>query len=193
MLQAAPACLSLRPGKEYAHKYRTSVADIRVRAREEAFVMRRYVLTAGVAALLVCLAFGVAGCGGTSTTEQTPAPAPTEPAEEPVAESPFAVGDNVAAVWDDGNFYLAEVMAVQGDDITVQYADDDSVKTVPASDVRTIEIKTWSVGDKVLAVWSSGRFYSGEIVEANDPTYVVEWDDGSVPSDVTSDKIIPFE
>jgi len=65
--------------------------------------------------------------------------------------------------WTDGRLYLATVTAVDGENVTVTYADDGSSGTVPATDVRAIPDTTFAVGDRVLAVWSGGRFYSGEV------------------------------
>jgi len=72
----------------------------------------------------------------------------------------------------------------------VQYVDDSSTKTVPDSDVKPIPARQWAVGDKVLAVWSAGRFYKGVITKVGTGSHQVKWDDGSAPTDVTADKII---
>ncbi|TLM72093.1 MAG: hypothetical protein FDZ70_08695 [Actinobacteria bacterium] len=155
-------------------------------------------------AVLAVSALLAAGCcpllptGGT-TQEKPPAPAPqpaeTKPAETtaPSGSGAFKVGDSVAAIWSDGNLYLATVTNASGDQVTVKYADDSSEKTVSAADVIPIEVREWAVGDKVRAVWSSGRFYEGTISAAADPSYTVKWDDGSAPSEVTSDRIIAAE
>jgi hypothetical protein len=136
---------------------------------------------------------GVVALGGCITVN-VPKTSVTPPAEKPItAEKPasgFAVGDSVAAVWTDGNLYLATVQAVNGDQITVKYADDGSTKTVAATDVKPITKKTWVVGDKVLAVWASGRFYKGNVIEAAGSNYKIQWDDGSAASDVSVDKIV---
>ena len=132
---------------------------------------------------------GTVGLGGciTINTPKTPADKPIT-AEKPVGG--VSAGDNVAAVWTDGSFYLATVQAVDGDQITVKYADDSSTKTVNSADVKRIVPQTWAVGDKVLAVWASGRFYQGSVAGGSGTTYTIKWDDGSAPSEVTSDKIV---
>lgn len=146
--------------------------------------MRGYNKLIAIIALLALGSVAIVGCGGWPTGSGT-----SKPAAEKV-ESPFAVGDKVAAVWNDGSKYLAEVTKIDGDDVTVKYVDDSSSKTIAAKDVQPITVKKWNVGDKVKAVWSSGRFYSGTVSEAKDPTYKIKWDDGSDPSEVTADKII---
>ncbi len=109
---------------------------------------------------------------------------------QPATDVPFAVGDLVAAVWDDGNFYLANVMGIKGDAVTVKYVDDQSTKTISPDQIVTIEKRTWAVGDRVLAVWALGRFYSGTVEKAAPDGYTIKWADGSTPSVVTPDKII---
>ncbi|MDH4139088.1 MAG: hypothetical protein OEV43_00775 [Coriobacteriia bacterium] len=105
----------------------------------------------------------------------------------------FAVGESVAALWDDGNFYLANVTDVDDREVVVRYADDGSSKTVPVTDVREIPNKVWRVGDRVLAVWYMGRFYPGEVIAVDGDTHTIAWDDGSEPSEVESGKIIAEE
>lgn len=143
--------------------------------------------------ILAVVALVSAGCcpliptGG--TTDATKPRVETQPA--PAGE--FAAGDSVAAVWEDGSYYLATVTRSEGDQVTVRWTDSATEDTVAAADVRPVEVREWSVGDRVLAVWASGRFYEGTITAADDPSYTVAWDDGSTPSAVTSDKIIAAE
>lgn len=127
------------------------------------------------------------GCAKPAAEKVAPAPAAQTPAASTGA---FQVGQAVAAKWTDGNLWLAKVTAVNGDQIGVQFSDDNSKLTVTAADVYPIEETTWAVGSDVLAVWTSGRFYPGQITEANGNTYTVKWEDGSEPSQVTGDKII---
>jgi len=108
----------------------------------------------------------------------------------PDTASPFAVGQTVAAKWTDGNLWLAKVTSVTGDQIKVEFTDDHSTLSVPVADVHAVTEKTWGVGSDVLAVWTAGRFYPGQITAADGGTYTVKWEDGSTPSKVTSDKII---
>jgi hypothetical protein len=150
----------------------------------------------GRAAVLAVLgsALVLAGCVSVTTGPKPSSSAPRSNAASasgvPSATGDFAVGQSVAAVWSDGNLYLASITAVDGDQLTVRYADDSSTKTVAAAEVKPIPEKTWAVGDKVKAVWSSGRFYDGVITKASGASYEVKWDDGSAPSQVVSNKII---
>lgn len=105
-------------------------------------------------------------------------------------KSEFTVNQTVAATWTDGNLYLAKVTAAKDGQITVQYADDNSTRTIPESDARAIPARQWAVGDRVLAVWSAGRFYKGVITKAAADSCEVKWDDGSAPSQVAVDRII---
>jgi len=104
----------------------------------------------------------------------------------------FEVGDTVAAEWDDGYLYLSEVTAVDDTEITVTYLDDDTSGTLDATQVFMVEEKEWEVDDRVLAVWSIARFYSGTVSAVEGSDYMVTWDDGSEPSLVTPDMIIAY-
>lgn len=77
-----------------------------------------------------------------------------------------------------------------GQSVTVTYTDDGSSGVVPATDVPAIPDTTFAVGDRVLAVWSKGRFCPGEVSKVEGTTYSVKWDDGRRPSTVEAGKII---
>jgi len=148
-----------------------------------------------IVALLV-IGAGLMGCEVNigSSDQETASPAATGQALTPDGDtkdsSAFAVGESVAAVWSDGGLYLATVTAVDGDQITVTYADDGSSKTVAAAECRPIPDATFAVGDRVLAVWAAGRFYPGEVTAVEGSMSTVKWDDGSTPSQVEAGKII---
>jgi hypothetical protein len=151
---------------------------------------RRLVWTIGAMTILVVALSGCLAPPAPNPGATTSAPPASKPPASTSAVSAFKVGDMVAATWADGNLYLAKVTAVGDKEVTVQYVDDSSTKTVPDGDVKPIPARQWAVGDKVLAVWSSGRFYKGEIIKVGSSACQVKWDDGSAPSDVTADKII---
>ena len=139
-----------------------------------------------VIAPLLAAVLGLTACGSSD-----------QPAEQQTAASPaatsaarFAAGQSVAAKWTDGSLYLATVTAVDGDNVTVTYADDGTSRTVPATDVRAIPDTGFAVGDRVRAVWAGGRFYQGEVSKVDGTTYTVKWDDGSDPSTVEAGRII---
>lgn len=135
--------------------------------------------------MIAVLALALAGCTGGDE-------AATETSGD--ASSAFAAGDMVAAEWGAGSLYLAEVMAVSDDGmLTVKYVDDDTEDELTEDEVIAIEEKEWAVGDRVLAVWSVAKFYSGTIESADGDEYIVAWDDGSDPSAVTADMIIEFD
>lgn len=154
----------------------------------------KQLLAAAVVAVLFGGALAVTGCVNVTTPPKSDSTAPSQSSgsgattSEPVSK--FTVGQSVAAVWSDGNLWLADITAIDGDKITVKYVDDSSTKTVSAADIRPIEDKTWTVGDEVKAVWSSGRFYDGTITKASGSSYEVKWEDGSAPSQVVGSKII---
>ncbi len=104
--------------------------------------------------------------------------------------SSFEVDEIVAAKWTDGSLYLATVTAIDDGNVTVTYTDDGSSATLPPTDIRPIADTPFVVGDRVLAVWSGGRFYAGEVSKVDGTTYTIKWDDGSDPSTVEAGKII---
>jgi hypothetical protein len=143
----------------------------------------RRALGTASAALLACVA--ITGCS------LVPGAKPTVPATPKPRPAPgFAADQKVAAKWTDGNYYLATVSNVEGDRVSIVFADDSSTKTVKSSELRPIPIRVWAVGDKVLAVWSTGRFFEGVITNAAPPRYTVKWADGTTPSTVTADRIM---
>ena len=139
-----------------------------------------------LAAAVLAMGIVAGACGSTDGA----APEDTTAASAIPAAAAIAAGDTVAATWTDGNLYLATVTAVDGDSITVKYTDDGTSATVPAAEVRAIATTTFGAGDRVLAVWSKGRFYAGMITEASGTSYVVSWDDGSAPSTVEAGQVI---
>lgn len=154
-------------------------------------------LTAGLAVLALML---LVACGGSDTSTSTPAATPATPeAAAPVAPPAatpatggITVGASVAAPWGGaGSLYLGTVQSIAGTTAKVLYADDNIVRDVAVAQLLPVVARTWAVNDKVLAVWSAGKFYPGTVtaVKANS-TYTVKWDDGSSPSDVVAGKII---
>lgn len=144
----------------------------------------------GVSALVL-----LAGCVTIKTqptAQPSPAPAPASVPAATTSTAPasaaFKVGDRVAAPFG-GALYLGSVTAINGDKASVIYDDDQQTREVSLSDLTLVVPKTWNVGDKVMAVWSSAKFYPGTITAANGDTYTVKWDDGSAPTDVAAAKI----
>jgi hypothetical protein len=106
-----------------------------------------------------------------------------------VAGSAFEVGQSVAARWSDGNMYLAVIRAIDGDNYKVDYADGDkgTVQKHQMIPLRTRPVL--QAGDKVMAVWTRARFYSGVVAEVQGGGVIVRWDDGSSPSFVAFGKV----
>ena len=152
---------------------------------------RRRVLQSVLAVAVLTAVLGLAACGSSEQPAEHPADQPPAAGPAATASAAFAAGQSVAARWGDNSLYLATVSAVDGDDVTVTYADDGSSRTVSASaDVRAIPDTAFAIGDRVLAVWASGRFYEGAVSKVDGTTYTVKWDDGSDPSPVEAGKII---
>ena len=47
-------------------------------------------------------------------------------------------------------------------------------------------------GDKVLAQWATNSWWSGKVTKSSGGKTTVAWDDGSKPSAVNSDKVMPY-
>jgi len=136
-------------------------------------------LLMGIAVVSMALAVG---CKGGEKAKPAAAPAAKK-------ESPYKVGTGVAAPWG-GSLYHGTVKAVKGDSLDVLYTDDKQTRTVKIAECKLVPKKTWKVGDKVMAVWSSGKFYAGAVTAAKGATYTVKWDDGSAPKDVPAHLIM---
>jgi hypothetical protein len=155
--------------------------------------MRSPRLLLAVLATLVVVALVATGCTiniGTGGSAGGATGGSTTGTKQSTSATGPKVGDTVAAKWTDGNYWLATVEKVEPAGVTVKYTDDNTTNTVSVTEIRPIAVKSWSVGDKVLAVWSSGRFYPGTVEKAAGSTYTIKWDDGSTPSEVEATKII---
>lgn len=91
-------------------------------------------------------------------------------------------GDQCAVMWG-GSWYLATIVSAVDDNYTVAYADGDKKSGVRNTEIRHLpKDPEFEVGDTVMAVWSSARFYQGKVVEIGKGKWMVAWDDGSAPS-----------
>lgn len=146
-----------------------------------------------LAAVLIFSLGIMAGCSKKETTSTTPTnTTATQPADTTPKGPTFSVGMTVAAKWKDNNYYLAEIKAVNNDKYDVAYADGDK-GTVSADDMKEVPAKpTLKTGDKVLAVWTTAKFYSATVQEVKASSAVIKWDDGTAPSEVAFGKIIPM-
>lgn len=99
------------------------------------------------------------------------------------------VGKRVAAMFG-SSWYLAKVTKINGDKYDVHY-DDGTDGTVEKTGIKVIPVDPkLKVGDKVMAVWGSAKFYDGEIQEVKDTGFVIKWSDGSAPSEVKKTEVI---
>lgn len=157
--------------------------------------MVKKVSTILLAAVLIFSFAMITGCSKKETTSTTPANTTsatqsTQPADTTPKAPTFSVGMTVAAKYYDNDYYLAEIKAVNNDKYDVAYADGDKA-SIYASDMKEIPAKlTLTTGDKVLAVWTKAKFYSGTVQEVKASGAVIKWDDGSAPSEVAFGKII---
>lgn len=90
-------------------------------------------------------------------------------------------GTVVAAKWSD-SMYKGEVQSVDGDKVSVHYADG-THGTVDKTDLVVLE-KNPNIqkGDSVLALWGGSKFYPGVVQEVQGDSFLVQWEDGSAPS-----------
>lgn len=153
--------------------------------------MAKRLTTVLLAAVLIFSLGMITGCSKKETASTTPTnTTSTQPADTTPKAPVFSVGMTVAAKWKDNNYYLAEIKAVNNDKYDVAYADGDK-GTVSASDMKEVPAKpALKTGDKVLAVWTTAKFYSGTVQEVKESGAVIKWDDGTAPSEVAFGKIV---
>lgn len=100
------------------------------------------------------------------------------------------VGDKCAVKWGDGGWYLATIVSAVDNNYTVAYADGDKKSGIKNKEIKHLpKAPKYKVGDKVQAVWSSAKFYSGTVTKVGKGKFEVKWDDGSSPSWVDVGKI----
>jgi len=95
----------------------------------------------------------------------------------------------VCAKWND-SWYEAEVVSEADGKVHVIYSDKTEGDVASADIKQPLEKDKIKVDDRVLAVWTSGLFYEGSIVELKEDGAIVKWDDGSSPSLVAYGKIV---
>ena len=136
---------------------------------------RTYVstLVVGLSLVLVLLLAGCHGAGAASSSSTADVTAQTQ--------TP-TIGQSVAVPWSNQDYYLAKISKIDGDQITVQFADGLNSGTYSAADVRLLVTKTWPIGTKVMAAGPSGQFNPGTIIDADTDVgnYVVKFDDATL-------------
>lgn len=99
------------------------------------------------------------------------------------------VGDSVAAVWSDGNYYVGTVTGVSDGKVDVLYEDGDKL-AVPTAKVRVLGAKTdFKVGDRVIAAWKTAQMFPGVITAVSEIACTVKWDDGDAPMEVKKSRM----
>jgi len=103
----------------------------------------------------------------------------------------FQVGEAVCVLWST-SWYDAEIVSISDNIYNIKYYDG-SEDDVTAEKIRKIldkeEIK---VGDIVLAVWTSDKYYVGTVKEIKSDGAIIAWEDGSTPSLAKFGKIAQF-
>ena len=105
----------------------------------------------------------------------------------------LAVGTSVAAKWGASSFYIATIAGVDADGkYLVNYGDGDKGAVAGLDIVRVDANRDIPVGARVLACWVSAAMYPGTITARTGNRFTVKWDDGSTPSEVAREKIVPL-
>lgn len=92
----------------------------------------------------------------------------------------FNVGDKVVANWKAGSkWWDAVVTAVNGNKVSVTYTSDKTTDVLDMSAVAHLNQPNSDInpGDKVVAKWSDGSYYSATVVSFSDTGVKVKWSD----------------
>jgi hypothetical protein len=93
----------------------------------------------------------------------------------------YAVGTTVCAKWS-SSWYEAVITGIAGAKYNVKYGDG-ATGTVTEAEIKLPSKKNEvKIGDKVLAVWTSVRYYEGTVNAVTADGCIVKWNDGSTPS-----------
>jgi len=95
----------------------------------------------------------------------------------------------VCAKWSD-KWYEAEIVSETGGKIHVIYSDRTEADLTAADIKYPLEKEKIKVGERVLAVWTTGLYYEGTVEEVKTEGATIKWDDGSTPSLVAYGKIV---
>ena len=99
------------------------------------------------------------------------------------------VGDSVAAMWKDGNYWVGTVTGISDDQANILYEDGDKL-AVPLAKVHPLsQAATFKVGDHVIAAWKGAQMFPGVITAVSDLSCTVKWDDGDAPLEVKKARI----
>lgn len=137
------------------------------------------------------------------------------------AKPDVAVGDMVLAKISTNSYWnAAEITKIDGDVYVVKAVGSSDTKNVDANKIIKVSAATAAnlkdsagsndflkaaqakkptppkdfkaqKGDKVLAQWATYSWWSGKVTKVSGDKVTVAWDDGSTPSDVETDKVLP--
>jgi len=96
---------------------------------------------------------------------------------------------NVCAKWSDV-WYEAVVVSETDGKIHVKYYDNAEADLTSADIKYPLAKDKIKVNDRVLAVWTTGKYYPGTVTEVKEEGAMVTWDDGSSASLVAYGKIV---
>lgn len=101
-------------------------------------------------------------------------------AEVSASVGQFNTGDKVVANWKAGSkWWDAVVTAVNGNKISVMYTSDKTTDVLDMNAVAHLNQPNSEInpGDKVVAKWSDGSYYSATVVSFSDTGVKVKWSD----------------
>ena len=92
------------------------------------------------------------------------------------SSSAVKVGDPVFAQWSDGHFYPAQVTSVSGKNCRIYYPDGYDYSVGPGQ--YMLNRHTYRTGEKVIAMWTNKKWYSGTIGEIQGNRLFILYSDG---------------
>jgi hypothetical protein len=103
----------------------------------------------------------------------------------------FTVGEAVSVLWST-SWYDAEVVSISDNIYTIKYYDGSEAEVTSDQIRKILKKEEIKVGDKVLAVWTTDKYYVGTVKEIKADGAIIAWEDGSTPSLVKFGKIAQF-
>ncbi len=112
-----------------------------------------------------------------------------------VAPAGFLVGQRVACLWGSGSYYMATITESLGyRQYKIRYDDGTLSDTTEEQMIPLLGVIGVKEGIKVMAVWQTqGKLYAGKIGAMSASTAAIHWEDGSSPSQVSWQDIVPYK
>ncbi|MFP4497025.1 MAG: hypothetical protein ACLFQV_02340 [Vulcanimicrobiota bacterium] len=151
-----------------------------------------------IAALLIIfiLFFALISCDNKG---KQPAPSPTAPAEtSPEAdvskeeETELIAGEIVCVPFTDDKYTLAEIQEIGDNEVTVVSVDDNRTWQAQIPHVVRFKNRNWKIGDRVMALHSTGVFHEGQIGEVREEVCLIEWESGEPATEVKKDRLLEY-